>query len=130
MKEWRRQRCLHVRITRHRLKASPAGSPNWRRRTLICDALTRPDGRIGWVLAKLTDMLDDPNVQAIVCNYADITARKERERIMAEFEALAASTRRAIFSKDRVDGRADAALGVDGLTPRPMEYLELWPPGL
>lgn len=63
-----------------------------------------PDGSIRWVLARLTDMLDDPNVQAIVCNYADITAQKERELIMAEFAAIVPSTDHAIFSQG-LDGR-------------------------
>ncbi len=63
-----------------------------------------PDGSIRWALAKLTDMLDDPNVQAIVCNCADVTQRKQRELIMAEFDAIVESADRAVFSKD-LDGR-------------------------
>jgi PAS domain S-box-containing protein len=61
-------------------------------------------GSVRWVLAKLTDMLDDPNVQAIVCNYSDVTERKQRELIMAEFAAIVESADQAIFSKD-TDGR-------------------------
>jgi PAS domain S-box-containing protein len=37
----------------------------------------RVDGTIAWFSATLTDMLDDPNVQCIVWNYADITREKE-----------------------------------------------------
>ena len=33
----------------------------------------RADGTVAWFSAKLTDMLDDPNVQGIVWNYSDIT---------------------------------------------------------
>jgi PAS domain S-box-containing protein len=38
----------------------------------------RADGTIAWFSATVTDMLDDPNVQCIVWNYADITAEKQR----------------------------------------------------
>jgi PAS domain S-box-containing protein len=60
----------------------------------------RPDGATGWMLAKFTDMLDDPNVQAIVCNYADVTERKMGERMAAEFAAIAEDARSAVFSTD------------------------------
>jgi PAS domain S-box-containing protein len=63
----------------------------------------RPDGSTGWVLAKLTDMLDDPDVQAIVCNYTDVTTRKQRDLMLDEFAAIVESADRAIFSKD-LDG--------------------------
>ena len=46
----------------------------------VCSA----DGAIRWVFAKLTDMLDDPNVQAIVCNYSDVTQGKERDLMLAK----------------------------------------------
>ena len=39
----------------------------------------RADGTIRWFSITLTDMLDDPNVQCIVWNYADITAHKTRD---------------------------------------------------
>jgi PAS domain S-box-containing protein len=58
-----------------------------------------PDGSVKWVLARLTDMLDDPNVQAIVCNYVDVTQQKERELILAEFADIVASVDRAVFSE-------------------------------
>jgi PAS domain S-box-containing protein len=59
----------------------------------------RPDGSVRWVLARLTDMLDDPNVQAIVCNYVDVTQQKERDLILAEFSDIVASADRAVFSE-------------------------------
>src|SRR4029077_560892 len=31
----------------------------------------RPDGTTGWLRARFSDMLDDPNVHAIVCNYKE-----------------------------------------------------------
>lgn len=37
----------------------------------------RADGTIAWFSATVTDMLDDPNVQCIVWNYADITREKQ-----------------------------------------------------
>jgi PAS domain S-box-containing protein len=60
----------------------------------------RGDGSYVWVEATVTDMLDAPEVQAIVCNYRDITGRKEQELIMAEFEAIVQSSELAIFSRD------------------------------
>lgn len=66
--------------------------------------ICRPDGSIRWVLAKFTDLLDDPNVQAIVCNYSDVTQWKQRDLILAEFAAIVESSDRAIFSKD-LEGR-------------------------
>jgi len=60
----------------------------------------RPDGSYGWICAKLTDMLDDPNVQAIVCNYSDITRHKQYDLMAAEFAAVVESADQAIFSKD------------------------------
>ena len=63
----------------------------------------RPDGSYGWLRAKLTDMLDDPDVQAIVCNYTDITRHKQHDLMAAEFAAIVESADQAIFSKD-LDG--------------------------
>lgn len=34
-------------------------------------------GEIRYLAATVTDMLDDPNVQAIVWNYSDITAHQD-----------------------------------------------------
>jgi PAS domain S-box-containing protein len=65
--------------------------------------IRNPDGSHGWVMARLTDMLDDPYVQAIVCNCADVTQRKQRELVLAEFDAIARSADRAVFSVD-LDG--------------------------
>lgn len=62
-----------------------------------------PDGRVAWLEMKLTDLVDDPNVHAIVCNYRDITSLKERELVVAEFQAIAERASHAIFSKD-LDG--------------------------
>jgi PAS domain S-box-containing protein len=62
------------------------------------------DGSFVWIEATFTDMLDHPDVQAIVCNYRDITIRKEHELAMAEFEAIVQSSDYAIFSTD-ADGK-------------------------
>jgi len=64
----------------------------------------RGDGSYAWVEATVTDMLNAPEVQAIVCNYRDITGRKEQELILAEFEAIVQSSELAIFSRD-MEGR-------------------------
>jgi len=62
------------------------------------------DGSFVWIEATFTDMLDHPDVQAIVCNYRDITIRKEHELAMAEFEAIVQSSDYAIYSTD-ADGK-------------------------
>jgi PAS domain S-box-containing protein len=56
------------------------------------------DGSFMWVEGTLTDMLDDPNVQAIVCNYADCTLQREEEMRLAEFEAIVERVEYATFS--------------------------------
>ena len=60
----------------------------------------RPDESIMCLSGTLTDMLDDPNVQAIVCNYADVSHRKHGEVTLAEFSAIVQSAECSIFSKD------------------------------
>jgi PAS domain S-box-containing protein len=62
--------------------------------------IMRPDSSFLWAEATLTDMLDVPEVQAIVGNYSDLTARKKNELALAEFEAMVQSSDYAIFSKD------------------------------
>jgi PAS domain S-box-containing protein len=62
--------------------------------------ILRPEGSSFWAEVTVTDMLDAPDVQAIVCNFSDITLRKEHELAMAEFEAIVQSSDYAIFSKD------------------------------
>src|ERR1700722_17396808 len=39
----------------------------------------RPDGSVKYLAGTLTDMLDIPDIQAIVANYADVTRRKRME---------------------------------------------------
>jgi len=60
----------------------------------------RPDGSCFWAEATLTDMLDVPEVQAIVGNYSDVTARRNHELALAEFEAMVRHANYAVFSKD------------------------------
>ncbi|MDB4995011.1 MAG: Blue-light-activated protein [Myxococcaceae bacterium] len=42
------------------------------------------DGSIRWIESSGTNLLDDPNVGAIVGNYRDITARKQSEEVAAQ----------------------------------------------
>jgi PAS domain S-box-containing protein len=64
----------------------------------------RPNGSIVYLAGTLTDMLDDPNVQAIVFNYENVTERRSGELIAAEFGAIVQSADHSIFSKD-IEGR-------------------------
>jgi PAS domain S-box-containing protein len=58
------------------------------------------DGSFIWVEGTLTDMLDNPHVQAIICNYRDITRWKEHDLALVELEAIVQSVDYAIFSTD------------------------------
>jgi PAS domain S-box-containing protein len=49
------------------------------------------NGSIMYLSGSLSDMLDDPNVQAIVCNYSDITLRKQADLKLAEIAAISQS---------------------------------------
>jgi PAS domain S-box-containing protein len=50
------------------------------RRSAQCEVrIRRADGALARFSIKITDMLDDPNVQCIVLNYADVTARSSCE---------------------------------------------------
>lgn len=77
------------------------------RRLLSCEVasvdvetrILRPDHSHVWLETTITDMLDVPDVQAIVWNCSNITRRKEQELAMAEFEAIVRSSDYAIFSK-------------------------------
>jgi len=62
--------------------------------------ILRSNGSFFWAEAVVTDMLDVPDVQAIVCNYTDITRWKAHELAMAEFSAIVQNWEYAIFSKD------------------------------
>ena len=59
-----------------------------------------PDGSLHWLAVTLTDLLDEPAIQAIVCNYADITERRMHEIKLSEMAALVEHSPYAIFSKD------------------------------
>ncbi len=60
----------------------------------------KADGTIVWLQGTVTDMLDNPNVQAFVHNYKDITAWKEAETTRLEFAAVIEHIPFAVFSKD------------------------------
>ena len=46
------------------------------------------DGSLRWIESTGTNLLDDPNVRAIVCNYRDVTARKLAEEALRESRDL------------------------------------------
>ena len=58
----------------------------------------RPDGSIQYLAGVLTDQLDNPDVQAIVCNYSDVTRSKRMELTLAEFAALAENPDYSVFT--------------------------------
>ncbi len=53
-----------------------------------------------WVQGIVTDMLDEPNVQAIICNYWDRTRQREQELRLAEFAAIVERIEYVTFSTD------------------------------
>lgn len=65
----------------------------------------KEDGAWLWVEFTLTDLLDNPNVMAIVCNYRDISWRRfetmTRRLAEAELAALADHASVAVFSVDQ-----------------------------
>jgi PAS domain S-box-containing protein len=50
--------------------------------------VTHRDGSLRWIESTGTNLLDDPNVRAIVGNYRDITARKRAEEALRESRDL------------------------------------------
>ncbi len=61
--------------------------------------LLRPDGSFMWVQGTITDMIDDPAVQAIVHNYWNVTQQKAAEIASAELAAVIRYAPFATFSK-------------------------------
>ena len=61
--------------------------------------LLNQQGQSVWVEGTVTDMLDNPAVQAVVHNYRDITLRKRHDLLTAEFMAIVENAPFAIFSK-------------------------------
>lgn len=62
--------------------------------------MLKPGGSIVWIEDTITDMIDDPNVLAIVHNYRDVTERKTAESAAQELAALIQVASFAFFSKD------------------------------
>jgi len=62
------------------VRRNPAARATYRYRT------RHNDGSWRWMEAVLTNLLDDPDVHAIVCNYRDITAPKEAQDKLADAE--------------------------------------------
>ncbi len=60
--------------------------------------MRRPDGSFPWVESTITDMLDNPAVQAIVLNYRNVTRLKLSEFRAAECEAVVGFAPFAVFS--------------------------------
>jgi PAS domain S-box-containing protein len=60
----------------------------------------KEDGSVAWIEGTVSDMLDDPNVLAIVHNFRDITQRKAAENTLLELAAVVAQAPFAFFSKD------------------------------
>ncbi len=55
-----------------------------------------PDGRVHWVEGTVTNLLDEPAVNAIVANYRDVTARVNAEKALRSSEALTRAILEAI----------------------------------
>ncbi len=58
------------------------------------------DGTWRWLEGSGTNLLAEPAVQAIVCNYRDITVRKQAQDAVAHFAAIVESSDDAIIGED------------------------------
>ncbi len=82
--------------------------------------LMKPDGSHVWVEGTVTDMLENPNVLAIVHNYRDVSQLRGLDAVALEASLLVDSVPYTVFSK-RIDGviqtwnhRAEELLGYSG----------------
>jgi PAS domain S-box-containing protein len=95
-----------VRDALARVLASPGTSVTAQFRSI------RKDGSIWWTEGTATNLLDDPNVQAIVVNYRDVTVRKQAEEKLRESEhryrTLFEQANDAIFVETQDDQILDA----------------------
>jgi two-component system, cell cycle sensor histidine kinase and response regulator CckA len=78
------------------------------------------DGSIVWVESTATNLLDDPNVRAIVGNYRDITARKRSEEALRESELR---YRRIVDNTSEGVWTYDASGNTTFMNPRMAEML-------
>jgi len=73
-----------------------------RKQRIQCEVrVKKPAGGYLWIEIRLTDLLDDPAVMAIVINFRDISLRKRRQLNEAEMAALCDSASAAVFSVDQ-----------------------------
>lgn len=87
----------------------------------------RPDGAVVWLDATLTNLLDDPDVRAIVINYRDVTERVRMDVALREYhrllEAVVEGTSDEIFVEDFREGYKlvnTAAARIFGMVPEQM----------
>jgi PAS domain S-box-containing protein len=69
-------------------------------KTARCEIrLKMNDGNWAWVEAEMTDLLDDPDVQAILLNGRNITGHKEQTATRETLESYRANSEYAMFTK-------------------------------
>ncbi len=61
----------------------------------------RKDGTTWWTEATVTNLLEEPDVQAIIVNYRDITQRKEAEAALLQARDTKATTQKATTDERR-----------------------------
>jgi PAS domain S-box-containing protein len=72
--------------------------------TTVCEYRTvTKDGACRWLELQMTDLLDDPDVEAVLFNYRDITQRKQHEEMAQCMAAYLACPEYAMFTQD-LDG--------------------------
>lgn len=84
-----------------------------------------PTGRWRWLELRVTNRFDDPAVDGIVANIADITERRELDQLRAEFIANAAHELRTPLTSFVGSARALAAADPDLNDPARREYRDL-----
>ena len=70
-------------------------------KTAVCEfRAADSDGSWRWLELHMTDLLDDPDVAAILFNYRDVTSRKQYQEMAQRLAAYLGCSEYAMFSQD------------------------------
>jgi PAS domain S-box-containing protein len=76
--------------------------------TIVVGRVAHADGSWRFLEGRVTNMLDDPSIGGLVCNFRDITSRKQTEAMLAKREAQLQSAARiahlGVWERDLTSG--------------------------